>query len=63
MLLHISHWLHGFSLGSAYFKQFNDLANILALEVFPVPLGPLNKYAGAIFLVTNACLRVIAIRS
>ena len=26
-----------------YVKQFTALANILAAEVFPVPLPPLNK--------------------
>jgi len=41
--------------------QFRDFANILALDVFPVPLGPLKRYAGAIFLVNNACLSVMDI--
>jgi len=27
-----------------------DFANILALDVFPVPLGPLKRYAGQFFL-------------
>ena len=39
--LHISHSLHGFP--SCGFKQFIALAKIFALEVFPVPLLPLNK--------------------
>jgi hypothetical protein len=38
-----------------------DFANILALDVFPVPLGPLKRYAGAIFFVNSACLSVMDI--
>ena len=30
-------------------KQLIDLAKILAVDVFPVPLGPENKYAWAYF--------------
>jgi len=41
--LHISHSLHGSP--SFGFKQFIALAKILAAEVLPVPLPPLNKYA------------------
>ena len=43
MLLQSSHESHGSGFGSLYFWQFNDLANILALDVFPVPRGPQNK--------------------
>ena len=39
--LHISHSLHGSP--SFGFKQFTALANILAAEVFPVPLHPLKN--------------------
>ncbi len=43
MALHISHSLHG----SPYFgfRQLMALANIFALDVFPVPRPPLNRYA------------------
>jgi superfamily II DNA or RNA helicase len=41
MLLHISHWLHGFP--SRLFRQLTALENILAVDVFPVPLIPLKR--------------------
>ena len=39
--------LKQFSQGSPSigFWQFRDFARILAVEVFPTPLGPENKYA------------------
>ena len=43
--------------GELLFMQLSDLARILALEVFPVPLGPLKRYAGAILLVFNASFK------
>ena len=59
--LHMSHLQQGFIVGSLNAWQFKDFANILALDVFPVPLGPLKRYAGAIFFVNNACFKVIDI--
>ena len=38
-----SHLPQGLAVGLLLFKQFNDFAKILALEVLPVPLGPVNK--------------------
>ncbi len=54
---------HGSIVGSLLLRQFSDRARILALEVLPVPLGPLNKYAGAILFVSSACFSVEAIAS
>ena len=48
--LHKSHLQQGVIVGWSNAWQFRDFANILALDVFPVPLGPLKRYAGAIFL-------------
>ena len=41
--MHNSHFPHGFGVGCSDDRQFNDFANILALDVFPVPLGPLKR--------------------
>jgi hypothetical protein len=48
IFLHISHSLQG----SPSFKsvQFTAFAKIFAVDVFPVPLVPENKYACAILL-------------
>ena len=40
---HNVHLPQGFVVGCSNDRQFNDLANILALDVFPVPLGPLKR--------------------
>ena len=63
ILLQLSHSPHGSIVGPVLSRQFNDFARILALDVFPVPLGPLNRYAGAILRVIKACLSVVAIAS
>jgi hypothetical protein len=39
--IHISHLLHGFQFCKS--RQFTPLANILAVEVFHVPLGPQRR--------------------
>jgi hypothetical protein len=44
--MHDWHTPHGLGVGP--FSQFRDLAIILALDVLPHPLGPLNKYAWCI---------------
>lgn len=44
------HTPQGLSVGP--WSQFKDLARILAVLVFPQPLGPENKYARAILLLT-----------
>jgi len=59
--LHKSHLQQGFIVGWSNAWQFRDFANILALDVFPVPLGQLKSYAGAIFFVKSACLSVMDI--
>ena len=41
--IQFSHSLHGLKLTG--FLQFNALAKILAVVVFPVPLGPEKMYA------------------
>ena len=41
--IHNSHFPHGFGVGWSDDRQFNDFANILALDVLPVPLGPLKR--------------------
>ena len=41
LLIHISHFSH--DKPSSGCKQFIVLANTLAVDVFPVPLGPVNK--------------------
>ena len=43
--LQLAHWLHGSP--SCKSKQFTAFAKILAELVFPVPLGPQNRYACA----------------
>ena len=59
--LHISHSLQGSpSLG---FKQFTALAKILAADVFPVPLPPLNKYACPILPLIISFFNVLTICS
>ncbi len=57
----ISHSLHGFSAGAC--SQLTAFAIIFAIEVFPVPRGPLNKYACAILLFFKAFLKVLVICS
>jgi hypothetical protein len=42
-------------------RQLTDLANILAVLVFPVPLGPQNKYACAILFDITEYFRVLTI--
>jgi hypothetical protein len=59
--LHILHFKHGFP--SCLFSQFKVLANILAVDVFPVPLGQHNKYAHTILLSAIAFLSVFLINS
>ena len=41
--LHKSHLPQGFIVGSSKDWQFKDFANIRALDVLPVPLGPLKR--------------------
>ena len=41
--LHISQLPQGFDVRCSEDKQFNDFAKILALDVLPVPLGPLKR--------------------
>ena len=60
--LHKSHLPQGFIVGSSNDWQFKDFANILAVDVLPVPLDPLKRYAGAIFFIKSACFRVIDIK-
>ena len=55
-----SHSPQGLAVGLLLFRQFKDFARILALEVLPVPRGPVNKYAGAIFSCSRALLKVKA---
>ena len=40
--LHKSHLQQGVIVGWSNAWQFRDFANILALDVFPVPLGPVS---------------------
>ncbi len=54
---------HGSVVGLSLSKQFNERARILALEVLPVPLGPLKRYAGAMRLLISACFSVAAMAS
>lgn len=42
-LRQISQVPQGVSVGLGLLWQFRDLANIRALEVLPVPLGPVNR--------------------
>jgi hypothetical protein len=42
-----SHTSQGFSVGP--WTQFTAFANIRASDVFPTPLGPVNRYAWGIF--------------
>jgi len=58
--VHDVHFWHGFSVGP--FLQFKDFAKIRAVEVFPMPRGPVNKYACAMRLDFMAFLRVVAIK-
>ena len=44
----------------SFFSQFTALATILAVDVFPVPLGPANMRAWAIFSDSMEFLRVSA---
>ena len=44
---HNSQLPQGSGVGSELATQFSDRAKILALEVLPVPLGPVKRYAGA----------------
>jgi hypothetical protein len=53
----------GLGVGWSELRQLSDFAMIRALEVLPVPLAPVNRYAGAIRLVFKALLRVCAIAS
>ena len=57
--LQFSHSPHG--LGSPV--QLTALANNFATVVFPVPRGPQNKYACAIFFSSIACFNVVIIAS
>ena len=41
--LHSSHLPQGFIVGSSNAWQFKDFANMRALDVLPVPLGPLKR--------------------
>ena len=59
--LQISHSLQGSP--SWGFKQFIALAKILAADVFPVPLPPLNKYACPTLPATIWFLKVLVICS
>ena len=43
MPLQTSQTPQGVAVGFPVVKQFKDLAKILALEVFPVPLGPVKR--------------------
>jgi len=60
---HTSHTPQGSAVGTLLAKQLSDFAKMRALDVFPVPRGPVNKYAGAILLVRTALLNVVAIAS
>ena len=54
--LQLAHSPQGCTVGP--FIQFNDFAKILAVEVFPVPRGPVNRYACEIFpssIIAAAC--------
>lgn len=52
------HLPQGLLVGKSPLVQLRDLAKIRALEVFPVPLEPVNKYAGAMRLVEIALVSV-----
>ena len=43
MAVHSSHWPQGSGVGSAPAMQLSDRARMRALEVLPVPRGPLNR--------------------
>lgn len=57
------HLPQGVGVGTPVEIQLRDLAKILALEVLPVPLGPVNRYAGAMRCCRMALVRVWAIAS
>ena len=63
MVKQASHLPQGSGVGRSLVRQFKDFAKILALDVFPVPLGPVNRYAVAIFSCFKALVRVNAIVS
>ena len=48
------HLLQGLAVGTSKEEQFNPIAIILAIVVFPTPLIPVNTNACAIFLLSNA---------
>ena len=47
--LQLTHSLQGSETGLSKDEQFNPIASILAIVVFPTPLIPVNKKAWAIF--------------
>src|SRR5574344_1101997 len=59
---HDSHWPQG-SISFEGLRQFIDLAKILAIEVFPTPRGPQNRYACANCPLMMELRRVVAIFS
>ena len=56
--IQLAHLPQGVTVGPS--TQFRDLAKILAVEVLPVPRGPVNKYACEILpnviALESACL-------
>src|SRR5688500_12608932 len=61
--LHDSHWSHGCVVGPVLFSQLRHLARMRAVEVFPVPRVPQNRYACAIRPDSIARLSVCAMCS
>ena len=61
--LHTSQIPQGCAVGTGLAIQLRDFARILALEVLPVPRGPVNRYAGAIFWSRSALVKVVEIAS
>src|SRR6266705_3506804 len=59
-LLHESHTLHA-STSAVIFSQLMVLASILALVVFPTPLGPQNRKACDRWLFLMAFFKVVVI--
>jgi hypothetical protein len=43
MVLQLEHSPQGVAVGFLLFKQLRDLARMRAVEVLPVPLGPVNR--------------------
>jgi hypothetical protein len=58
--VHDSHFKHGSVVGPSDFWQFNAFARIRAIDVFPVPRVPVNRYACAIRFDSIARFNVFA---